>query len=251
MKQITRIYYLLILPSFVVIIFLIKPKKLLTQTFENQTSEISTPATFLVNQQQTETKSNNSFSSDIAGAVLGGFLGWGLTTITSFIIDRNKLQTYLAVAINNHVKQLNENKAWVLKVKEKTIKENHIIDLAALYTKDDLSRLTSVRERCLKLLTEKELVKIENLIQRLNQAETLLDGFCNTLQTYKKDKTTLKISDVEYLNKKIERIISYIDTLPNSEIKKVKELRDDYAGVIEASTLVTESSVIRQQKIVN
>ena len=245
MKTKICIGYLFLVPS-VIIINQIDSKRVIADNIVNLASETSTTATLqVVNQSQTASTQSNDFGIDIASAVLGGFLGWGLTTGVSFLLDRRKLITYLVIAINNHVEQLNANQEWLKKVKDKTVKEGYIIKLAALYTKDDLSKFSSVRDQCLKLLTKDELVKLENLFLTLNQAEVLLDGFCETLQAYKENETVLASDDVESLERRIERILKCINLLPNPETtKKISDLRDNYAGIVEASTLVTDNSAV-------
>ena len=75
-----------------------------------------------------------------------------------------------------------------------------------------------------------ELVRLTKLTQRMWEIEALLDGFCATLQAYKDKGEALQVSDVDYLHRKQDRILSYIQILP-SEINNINQLPIDYWSI--------------------
>ncbi len=70
------------------------------------------------------------------------------------------------------------------------------------------------------------------------ELECLFNGFCQTLTKYVAHATKLSTEDCEYLRKKIGRIESAINILPQS-IKCVKDLPVDYAGIHGPEVLVS------------
>lgn len=183
----------------------------------------------------------DDLSSRITIAALGGFMGWVLTTSVGLIILRARLISYLIVVINTHLKNYYDSIAWIEAVKDQTIKDGHLIKLAASYTKDELSDLTGVRNQCLKLLTKNELLQVTKLIQRMLEVEALMAGFCESLHAYKQKEIVLDASDVDYLIKKKSRILSYLKLLPLS-IDKITDLPIDYSGIHGPEVLVTSAS---------
>jgi hypothetical protein len=191
---------------------------------------------------------DSGFVSKIAAAGFGGFIGWLLTKIVTLIVLRKRLIAYLVVVINGHMDQYRETKKWLEAVKDKTIKKNHVIKLAATYHENDMSDLADMRSDCLQLLKKSELIKTTKLHQRMLEIEDLLAGFCEDLTNYRKNGTTLSESSVDYLQKKIERIKSYMDKFPLEKIQTLDQLPDDYAGVHGADVLVSNSSAVEPSK---
>ena len=204
-------------------------------------TQVSNPCAAIPPLQQASASAGDSLALKIVAAGLGGFLAWLLTKIVGLLILRMKLVSYLLVVINAHLRIYHDTENWVFAVREKTIKEGHVIKLAASYTKDDLGDFTEVRQDCLRLLSQRELEGITKLLQCMWEIEALYDGFCGSLEGYRSRGVALDASDVEYLQRKQDRILSYIHVLP-SEVGRLSELRLDYRGIHGAETLVTSSS---------
>lgn len=192
-------------------------------------------------------KENSKLPYEIIVAGFGGFLGWIIIQLTSFLVQRNRLKTYLIICVNNHIKGCNESKEWLIKVKDETIKCNHIVLEAANYTKDDIGDLKGVREQSLKLLFSEELVRITKFIQRVGEIESLIEGFCLSLSEHKQSGKPLSAGDVNFLHKKQKRILSYLNFLP-AEITKIGSLPHSYSGVLGAEELVTPNSSMPRSK---
>ena len=190
---------------------------------------------------QTSVAIMEDFSARIVVAGLGGFFAWILAKCVGLLVLRRRLLAYLIVILNTHLRQYQEALKWLFAVREKTIKEGHIVKLAADYTEDDLNDLTKVRPELMRLLFRMELIRLTKLTQRMWEIEALLAGFCETLQGYKDKGAVLKVSDIDYLHRKQDRILSYIQILP-SEISNINQLPIDYSGIHGAETLVTSSS---------
>ena len=89
------------------------------------------------------------YVTSVLVAGFGGFLGWILTKSLGWFLLRRRLLAYLKVVTDSNLRQYHDSKKWLAAVREKTLKEGHIVNLAADYTKDDLTSLTCVREQCL------------------------------------------------------------------------------------------------------
>lgn len=170
-------------------------------------------------------------------AALGGFVGWILTKSVGWFLLRQRLLSYLIVVINTHLKEYHESRKWLAVVREKSIKQGHTVDMAAEYTKNELASITCVREQCFKLLRKNELVRLTNLLYRLWQIEALFDGFCKSLRVYKADAKRLNASDVNYLLMKEDRILSYLDVLPE-RIRTLSSLPEKYTDILGPEPIV-------------
>lgn len=189
--------------------------------------------------------SDYGIATEVIAAGLGGFLAWVLTKTVAYVVLRNRLISYLLVVINVRLRQYQDFLKWLSAVREDTIKEGFVIKLAANYTKDDLHDLTEVRKESLKFLRMREFIRVTKLIQRMSEVEALLDGFALELQGYREREQKLDSSDVDFLKRKQDRIISYIRVLPQ-KIAKLTDLPVDYSGIEGAETLVTSASAVRQ-----
>jgi len=193
-------------------------------------SDGQTGAVLVSASKEATESSYDKLLADILAAGIGGFISWILLTAVTFYFTRQRLISYLLVTLNSHLRQYKDTK-WLSDVKEKKIKEGQIVKLAAKYTKDDLADITDARSECLTYLWRNELVRLTKIYQRMFELEALFDGFCEVLEDYKKEGKTLDPTDVEYLQRKHDRIMSYINILPN-KIDSLKDLPEDYSGIL-------------------
>lgn len=182
----------------------------------------------------------------LIAAALGGFLGWILTRAVSFFVLRHRLLKYLLATLNWHFENLRGCRAWLDSYAEIVFKEGHVINVAAEYTRDELSSLTAVQDRCLQLLFEKELVKLVSCTKTIWELEALFAGFCGSIASYRDNKKVLDSDSIEYLHKKADRIKSIIDRLPQ-RVERIKELPDDYRGVITPRALVSTTNATKPE----
>ncbi len=185
-----------------------------------------------------------NFSAKVLAAALGGFLAWMLTKATGYWVLRQRFLHYMVVVVNAHLRQYQDLDQWLRAVREKTIKDGHIVKLAAKYTVDKLEDLTAVRPDALRLLTQDEIVKITLLLHRLTELEALVDGFCAMLVEYQSAGTPLTPPDVDYLRLKQDRIFSYMHLVPKA-VESIAALPAEYPGIIGADSLVTGNSAVR------
>ncbi|MHB8519974.1 MAG: hypothetical protein ACYDH9_04380 [Limisphaerales bacterium] len=202
-------------------------------------SQSNTPS--VLNRGPLSPQTSDGLAFEVLAAGLGGFLAWTLTKAIGLAILRRRLVSYAVVVVNSHLRQYADIEQWLRATREKTIREGHIIKLAAAYTVDELEDLTELRPDGLRLLRKNEILRITVLLLRLKELEALLAGFCNTLEEYKLSGAPLKPSDVDYLQRKQDRIFSYMRLIPK-EIPSLDALPLDYAGIIGADSIVTISS---------
>jgi hypothetical protein len=186
-----------------------------------------------------------TLSQVLAPAVIGGFFAWLLQRSLTIFVIRRRLLAYLTTVLNVHFHNVKDNQTWLGQVLLQTIAEGRLIDGAPIYTKDSLSDLTEVRQRCFELLTRSELIKLTKCINCLWETEGLFDSFCFSLRKMQDTGKALTSDDVFFLQKRANRINAHIDRIP-SVIRSINELRDDYAGTISAATLVVPGKQPRQ-----
>ncbi len=198
--------------------------------------------------KETKTSTNDGSNDSLEGtlsqvvvAALGGLFGWVFIQCVSLYLLRQKLISYLIVIVNAHLNAYQDIKKWLDAVRIKTLKVGHIVNTAAAFTKDDLDDMKCVRDNCFKLLSKNELIRYIKITHRMWETEVLLEGLCATLTEYKAEKTVLKDTDIDYLNRKIERVLSYIILFP-TKITKFKEIPTDFKGVHGAEVLVGSES---------
>jgi hypothetical protein len=177
----------------------------------------------------------------VTAAALGGFVAWLLTKSLGFLILRQRLLAYLLVVLNEHFRDYHRNPAWLTAVREKTLKEGHLVKEAAIYTKDELADLTAVRQECLTLLRKSELIRVTKIIQAMWAIETLLAGYSESLAIYNSRAIVLDASDLDLFHRREDRILSYLNILPRS-ITRLGQLPSDYSGIHPPETLVLEGS---------
>lgn len=182
--------------------------------------------------------------SKIIVAATGGFLGWIFIQCIGLYLLRQKLLSYLVVVLNSHFETYQDVTGWLDAVKAKTIKEGYYINTAAAFTKDEHDDLKCIRDQCFRLLKKNELLQFIKLTHRLFEVEALLEGLCQTLSDYKEEKKVLDGSDVEYFNRKIERVYSYIKKFP-TKISSIHEIPIDFRGVHGAEVLVGKESALK------
>jgi hypothetical protein len=88
-----------------------------------------------------------------------------------------------------------------------------------------------MRSLILKHLTRFEIARITKLIGTFGEIEYLTEGFCEALQTYAEKQQPLQEDDCDYLKRKVVRIESLINVMPE-KINKLSELLLDYAGIL-------------------
>jgi len=211
----------------------------------NSTTQSSTSSPLQSsNDNFTHVINQDSPISKVIVVAMGGFLGWIFVQCVGLYILRQKLISYLLVVINAYLSSYQDIIKWINAVKSKTLKVDHIINTAAKFTQDDFSDLKSVRDNCFKLLSKSELLIYIKIVNRMWETEALLNGLCSSLTEYKRNNTVLKVSDVEYLNCKIDRILSYISLFP-ANISKLNQLPIDLKGVQGAEVLVSFNSAMK------
>ena len=197
----------------------------------NTTTESATPSK----------DEGNKFLLEMLAAGLGGFLAWILTTSVGFCLTRSRLKSYLLVAINSHIRQYKDLNRWLDTVMKDKIKKGNSIDRTTRYTKDELGDLTEMRSQCLTYLNQNQFVQFTRLCQRMFELEALFDGFCKTLDDYKTNSTVLTDGDVDYMNKKYKRILSYLKALPPDDIENINNLPQDYSGIEGAESIIMDN----------
>lgn len=173
----------------------------------------------------------------IISAALGGFCGWILIRCVSFLVLRNRLKRYLEATLTLHLSNLRDIENWLHQVMQETIRVGSVVERAPYYTRDALESVTCVRERCLELLTKREMVRLTKCIHTLWEAEVLFEGFCLSLREKQEKGAKLDIDTVAHFKKRAMRIQALLNVLPGG-VKSFADLPDDYAGKISAATLV-------------
>lgn len=182
-----------------------------------------------------------SVTDKIVIAVIGGFLGWILTKSVGLIARRRRFYSYLIVTINSHLRQQHDCAAWLRKVGRETVIDGKFVLRAARYTQDPLTDLKDISDDAIGLLHNAEIVKVTKLVQRMEEFEILMQGFCESLEEYKSSGQRLSRSDVDYLKSKHDRILSYTERFPQN-ITTLNAIPEDYAGIIGAETFVSSDS---------
>jgi len=179
----------------------------------------------------------SDFTTKTVGAVVAVFLGWLLTNLVGFFVIRKRLVSYLIIGINSHLEQCADNRKWLEKVKAESLREGEAIEQSARYAADQLEDLTAMRVEILKYLWRPEVEKVTKLTKRLWELEELLVGFCETLEEYHKSGTKLDADKFKSISNRLNRILSYMQILPN-EISSLDDLPAKYNAVIGAESLV-------------
>ena len=187
--------------------------------------------------QKTMIKSGSNIPIQIIVLALGGFFGWILMKVVGLFVLRKRLLGYLIVVLNNHLKENNENYEFLKEVKSKRLIAGKVIKWPVIYTKSELEDLKCMHDQCFRLLTKHELIKLLKCVNVMWVIEALFDGFCTTFTQYCQENKALDKGKVDYLNRKINRIESYIKIFPQN-IEKIDQLPVDYAGTIQAKTMV-------------
>lgn len=177
---------------------------------------------------------------EIISAGVGGFVAWVLTKSASYLILRHRLSCYLIVSLNVSFHGDRENLRWLRKVVEQQLNPGTIVTGAPFYEKDDLSSLTSTRDRALQLLTKRELILVEKAIQALWEIEVLFGGFCRTLCEMQDRGQPLDTAATHLLRMRASRLATLIEILPE-RIRTMRDLPEDYAGKIGPDVLVPPS----------
>lgn len=176
---------------------------------------------------------------EIVSAALGGFFGWVLVRFISILVMRSRLKTYLRANLTLHVNEIKDTQKWLQKAIEDTVRVGAKVDGAPFYTRDSLESLTSVRESCLQLLTQQELVRLTKCIRALLEIEILFEGFCKSLLEMQKKRTRLDTKQVTWMRRRATRITALVELLP-TEVKAISHLPEDYSGRISPALLVPE-----------
>lgn len=169
--------------------------------------------------------------NEIIAAAVGGFFAWATTYAITHLMLQARLRRFLRVHINRKLWNLRQNAEWAREIRDTHAALGVIVHGAARHTSDDLSDLKETRDLALQYLSMDEIEKLCKFIFALWELECLFEGLCDAMTQLAVAGRPLSAEDVNYLRKKIDRITSLTDTVPR-EIKALKDLPGDYAGIL-------------------
>ncbi|MCC7342942.1 MAG: hypothetical protein IT170_17805 [Bryobacterales bacterium] len=178
-------------------------------------------------------------TDQLLAAALGGFVAWLLGRCVAIAVRRQRLMSYLTVCLWNHFEDARENQRWLTRVEKDTLQVGRVVDGAPLYSRDELEDLASVRNQCIDLLTQSEMVRLTKCFRSLWEIEVLLEGFCTRLREIQAANQPLEHGAVLHLRKRAERIHALVNLLPG-QLHSLRDLPVDYAGRIGARELVPD-----------
>src|SRR5205085_10852213 len=121
---------------------------------------------------------------------------------------------------------LRDTENWLRQVMGETIQAGLVIQGAPLYTRDGMESITCVRERCLELLTQREMIRLTKCIHGMLEAEALFEGFCKTLRDFQEKNIKLDADAVMHFKKRAMRIYALVEVLPTA-VKSLADLPED------------------------
>ncbi len=165
-------------------------------------------------------------------------LAWLINGIVMFLLKRNRLSSAIVSDISYHIRDVKEGKEYLLSFFERKIKENQVIEYVPRYTKDEYVLYKCIQQDIVKLFGKHKLLKIMKFYQGFAELEVLFDGLSVDLMKWKEEKRVLNKSDVEFMNRRLTRIVKLCDIVAAKDISKLDDLPEDYRGRIEPSATV-------------
>jgi hypothetical protein len=149
-------------------------------------------------------------------AALGGFAGWCLIQVITYFVRRNRYEAYLMVHFRIIAENQTTNRKWLDAFVDKVLREGKPIKGAPFYTQEDFGAIDAALTQVIGILDSYDLTRVTYFAILQKEIEILFAGFCRVLLEYQERKTALKENEVVSLLLRYDRIINYVNILPDS-----------------------------------
>ena len=182
-----------------------------------------------------------SFTDSLLVSILGTVVVWILTTVILHVIKKLKLQAALIADITINIAGMKEQQSAVTKLVEDHAIEGQKLTFPISYKMGEYVFYKSIQNDLLTYLNKTELVKVIKFYQGMWELDTAINGIALTLSTWERDKITLASEHVSHIKKRKDRIDSFCNVICSKEIRKLKELPDNYNSIKRAETVVSRT----------
>lgn len=172
-------------------------------------------------------------------AILGGIVIWFTTNIVGFFLRRHRLAKALIEDINHRISTLYYIKEFLDEYFKNSVIQGAILKNYADNTKDKFPFFEDIRGDLYKYFGASNLIAIMRCYEALEEIQILMENLCQDFCKHYTLRTALSEEDVNFFNRRKERVKSIIAILGRSGvIHSISDLPRDYKGMMTAVEII-------------
>ena len=164
---------------------------------------------------------------------IGIFIGivvWLLKAGITHFVRTQRIQKLLLSDISFHISNMKANKDYLDNSFHKHFEEGKKVIYGANYTASSFTLFKSIYPQLAYYLGGTELEKTLKFYNSAREFEVLLQGLFGGLNGWKQKNHIITKEDIEYLERKADRIKSIPKIVCENPIRKLSDLPNDYEG---------------------
>ena len=172
--------------------------------------------------------------------IAASLIVWLTTCVLRFVVKKSRVQTALLTDINYHRLGVAESAAFLEHFMERRVRRGSVLDEPFFFAMNEYELYRALQHDMAHYLSRRELVRVIKFYKAFWELENLLEAFFRTLETYRTGELPLSEANVNFLSRKTERICSLSRIVGQGEIKRLRDLPEDYRGRQDAKASIGE-----------
>jgi hypothetical protein len=182
-----------------------------------------------------------SLTDSLLVTIIGAIAVWLITTVISHVLKKNRLRAALLADVTINITGVKEQRLAVSKLVEDHAIEGQKLPFPISYKVGEYLLYKSIQEDLLNYLDKAELVKVVKFYQTMWELDNSINGLASTLGTWERDGIALNLEQVKHIKRRKERIDSFCEIICSKEIRRLKDLPDDYRSIKGPETVVSKT----------